>query len=378
MELFVTCATHLESLLEEELRSLGFSDLRQGFRGVYCIVDAFDAVYRINYLSRLASRVLLPLKDFTCRGPEELYRNARSIDWMPYFRKAQTFAIDANVDHPQLRNSLYAAQVVKDAICDQLVEKRGKRPNVETYRPDLQLNLFIRGQKAILSFDTSGDPLHKRGYRQEGSEAPLQETLAAALLKLSDYRAEEVMIDPCAGSGTLLIEAAMIASQTPAGFFRTAYGFQHHPEFNEQAWLKIRNEEDEKKIPLQKGRFYGIELNKNTHRIALANLRATGFFRDVVLESGDFRQHTPKAAYTYLLTNPPYGKRLEDPALLAPLYRSLGDFMRNHMAKPSRGYVLCGNLELTKELGLAAKKRIVLDNGGLEARLLAFDLYSTS
>lgn len=376
MELFVTCSSHLEPLLEQELADLGFTRLRQGFRGVYCEADSFEAVYTINYLSRFASRVLLPLKDFPCRGPEELYRSARAISWLPFFSKAQTFAIDANVDHPLLRNSLYAAQVVKDAICDQLVEKTGRRPNVQTYRPDLQLNLFIRGKQGTLSFDTSGDPLHKRGYRQETSDAPLQETLAAAMLKLADYKAEDVMIDPCAGSGTLLIEAAMLASNTPAGFYRTHYGFQHHPEFNEQAWLKVRNDADSKKVPLKKGHFFGIEVNRNTHRIALANLRASGFYKDVDMQLGDFRDHTPKVPYTFLLTNPPYGKRLEDPEFLAPLYRALGTFMKTHMAKPARGYVLCGNL-LTKEIGLAANKRIILDNGGIEARLLAFDLYDS-
>jgi putative N6-adenine-specific DNA methylase len=375
MELFITCNAHLESLLRQELEELGYTDVREGFRGVNCRVDSLKDVYRINYLSRIASRVLLPLKEFQCRGPEELYRAARSIQWEPYFKKAEHFAIDANVDHPQIRNSLYAAQVVKDAICDQLVEKMGRRPNVQTYRPDLQLNLFIRGGKGTLSFDTSGDPLHKRGYRQESSEAPLQETLGAALLKLSHYNPEEIMIDPCMGSGTLLIEAAMVATKTPAGFFRSKYGFQHHPEFDSTEWLKIRNEADNQKIPLKKGHLFGLDVNKNAVRIAQANLRASGFNKEVEITQGDFRDFEPKTVPNYLLTNPPYGKRLEESTMLAPLYRALGQFMKSKMQKPARGFVLCGSMDLTKEVGLASSKRTVLDNGGIEARLLEFDLY---
>lgn len=374
MELFITCNAHLEPVLQQELEEMGYAEVRPGFRGVYCTINHFSDIYRINYLSRLASRVLLPLKEFTCRGPEELYRAAKSIQWEPYFKKASNFAIDANVDHPEIRNSLFAAQVVKDAICDQLMDKLGRRPNVQTYRPDLQLNLFIRGGKGYLSFDTSGDPLHKRGYRQEASDAPLQETLGAALLKLSAYNPEEVMIDPCAGSGTLLIEAAMLASKTPAGFFRSKYGFQHHPEYNETEWLKIRNEADSLKIPLKKGHLYGLDINRNAVRIAQANLRASGFHKDVEIVQGDFRDYTPKAEFSYLLTNPPYGKRLEESALLAPLYRALGQFMKTKMKKPGRGFVLCEN-ELSKEVGLASSKRIVLDNGGIEVRLLEYDLY---
>jgi putative N6-adenine-specific DNA methylase len=375
MEIFITCSSHLEPLLTEELIELGYPHLRAGFRGVYCQIESFNDLCRINYLSRLASRVLLPLKDFRCRGPEELYRSAKSINWDPFFRKAKTFAIDANVDHPEIRNSLFAAQVVKDAICDQMVDKYGKRPNVETYRPDLQLNLFIRGGMGTLSLDTSGDPLHKRGYRQETSEAPLQETLGAAMIRLSGYKPEMIMIDPCAGSGTLLIEAAMVASKTPAGFYRHHYGFEHHPDFDQESWLKIRNDADSARIPLQKGHFFGVEVNKNAHRIAQANLRAAGFYKDIELTLGDFRDHSPRVVPDFLLTNPPYGKRLEESSMLAPLYRSIGEFMKTKMAKPSTGYVLCGSPDLAKEVGLASKQRIPLDNGGIDARLLGFDLY---
>jgi putative N6-adenine-specific DNA methylase len=375
MRLFVTCSSHLEPYLEQELQELGYSKTRQGFRGVFVDIPSISDIYRINYCLRTASRVLFPLLTFNCRGRDDLYEAGLKIHWFPYFRKAKTFAIDANVDHPKLRNSLFAAQVVKDAICDQLVKEIGKRPSVDTAQPDLQLNLFIREGQGILSLDTSGDALHKRGYRQEGGEAPLRETLAAALLKIGGYRAEDIMIDPCAGSATLLIEAAMMASKTPPGIYRTKWGFFHLLEFSEEEWLKVKIEEDSKRVPLQKGRFFGIELSKNAHRIALTNLRASGFHQAVSLTQGDFKEIEPSVPPTFLITNPPWGRRLDEEESLIPLYRSLGDFMKRKMNKPSKGFILTGSQLLSKEVGLAANKRHVVDNGGIESRLLEFEIY---
>lgn len=375
MRLFVTCSSHLEPLLEQEIHDLGYGKTRIGFRGVYVEVPKISDLYRLNYCLRLASRVLFPLLEFKCQGKEDLYEAALQLKWFPYFRSAKTFAIDANVDHPKLRNSLFAAQVMKDAICDQLVKEIGKRPSVDTSQPDLQLNLFIRQGKGVISLDTSGEALHKRGYRQEGGEAPLRETVAAALLRMGRYGSNEIMIDPCAGSATFLIEAAMIASNTPPGIYRTKWGFFHLLDFSEKEWLEVKIQEDAKRIPLQKGRFFGIELNKNAHRMALGNLKAAGFHQVIQLILGDFRDTEPAIPPTFLITNPPWGRRLEDESSLIPLYRSLGDFMKRKMRKPSKGFILTGSALLAKEVGLAASRRHVVDNGGVDSRLLEFDIY---
>lgn len=374
MELFITCSSHLEELLKAELEELGYS-AKVGFRGVYVNGATERDLYRINYCSRLASRVLLPLLKFPCRNRNDLYKATASIKWMPMLQKAKTIAIDANVESREIRNSLFAAQVVKDAICDQMMEKTGNRPSVDTTNPDVHLNLFIREGRGILSFNTSGASLNKRGYRQEGGEAPLRETLAAALLRMSNYTASEVMIDPCAGSATLLIEAALIASKTPPGIFRKKWGFFHLPNFSEQQWLQVKVEEDSKKIPLEKGRYFGIEINRNTQRLALANLKAAGLHSYVVLVVGDFREYEPQVQPTFLLTNPPYGRRLEEETQLVALYRALGDFMKQKMSKPARGFILTGSQPLSKEVGLAAKRRHIVDNGGVDARLLEFDIF---
>lgn len=375
MNLFVTCQSHLEELLQAELKSLGYSDTKIGFRGVYVNTDSIHAVYKINYCSRLASRVLFPLLKFRCKNRNDLYQATASIDWKPILKNGKTIAIDANVDSREIRNSLFAAQVVKDAICDQAMERTNMRPSVDTANPDVQLNLFLQKDHAVLSLDTSGAPLNKRGYRQEAGEAPIRETLAAALLKIGNYQPDNIMIDPCAGSATFLIEAALIASNTPPGIFRKKWGFFHHPEYREENWLKVKIEEDGKRIPLKKGHFFGVEINKNTHRIALGNLKASGMHPFITISLGDFKEFEPLPAPNFLITNPPYGKRLEEEGHLISLYRALGDFMKRKIAKPGRGFVLSASQALSKEVGLAAKKRHIVDNGGIDARLLEFDIY---
>lgn len=375
MELFVTCAKEIEPLLVQELAELGFPDAVAGFRGARVPNADFNAIYKINYQSRLAGRVLLQIARFRCRDARSLYQAAYNIDWLRYLPKGKTFAIDANVTHPDIRNSLFAAQVVKDAICDQFRERTGERPSVSVRNPGVQLNLFIYGDQGVLSFDTSGITLHKRGYRQETVEAPMQETLAAAILRLAGYRGDEVMYDPCCGSGTLLIEAAMIASHTPPGFLRINWGFQSLPEHSQTAWLAVKAEADSKRTELKKGMFYGTDVNKAAATAAKINLRAAGFHQAVEISNRDFRDFDPPVPPNLIVTNPPHGHRLEQVEQLFPLYRALGDWMKRKSAKPGKGFIFTGSPELAKEVGLAASRRHVLDSGGIDSRLLEFDLY---
>lgn len=360
----------------EELRELGISSLQPGYRGVFVQEWDWSAIYRINYASRLASRVLLPLLKFRCPNRQALYQRASEIDWSLYLKKGWTFAIDANVHHRELKNSLFAAQVVKDAICDQMRHQFGQRPSVQIQNPDVQLNLFIDHQMATISFDTSGEPLHKRGYRQESVEAPLRENLAAALLRLSRYTKEEIFLDPCCGSGTLLIEAALIATQTPPGYLRKQWGFMRHPHYQLEDWVRGRYQLDEQRISLENSHLFGIDQSKQAVRVCQINLRAAGFNRQVEVQQADFRAYQPSIPPTFILTNPPHGRRLGEELYLKALYRALGDFMKEKSAKPGRGYIFTGNMELTKEVGLAASRRHVLNNGGVESRFLEFDLYA--
>lgn len=361
--------------MADELAKLGMTGCTQGYRGVRVPDADLSAIYTINYNSRLAGRVLLVLSHFRCRDARALYGAAMKIDWLRYLPKGKTFAIDANVTHPSLRNSLYAAQVVKDAICDQYRERTGDRPSVSVKTPDVQLNLFIHNDTASLSFDTSGQSLHKRGYRQETVEAPMQETLAAAILKLANYQGDEIVYDPCCGSGTLLIEAALMATHTPPGFLRVQWGFQQLPNHSQDLWLKIKAESDSKRVPLPKGRFFGTDINKKAAMSTKVNLRAAGFHQAIEIVNCDFRDYEPTVPPSFIVANPPHGVRLEHVEQLIPLYRALGDWMKRKSAKPGRGFILTSSPELAKEVGLASTRRHVLDNGGIDSRLLEFDLY---
>ncbi len=375
MELFITCAEGIEPLLKDELTQLGYANLREGFRGVYVGEVDFKAIYHTNYCSRLAMRVLLPLAKFRCLDQRSLYKGASVVNWLELIPKGKTFAIDANVTHRNLRNSLFAAQIVKDAICDQFREQKGTRPNVSPKNPDIQLNLFIREDNATLSFDTSGTPLHKRGYRQESGEAPMQETLAAAILKIAKYSGNDVLCDPCCGSGTILIEAALMASNTAPGYLRQHWGFMYLPDFSSLDWLKVKNETDEKRHPLPKGLLFGCDISKDVVRICRTNLRAAGFNFQVDVQPIDFRDYSPPKLPNLIITNPPHGGRLESPPLLKALYRALGEFLKNKSAKPARGFIFTGNLELAKEVGLKPSQRHILPQSGIDSRLLEFDLY---
>ena len=379
MDLFITCMPGIEMLLGDELAKLGFSDTVTGYGGVRVKESSIEAVYRINYFSRLASRVLLPLSRFRCQDAKALYSGIRRVDWTGYFpsnKPKATFAIDANVSHPMLRNSLFAAQVVKDALCDQLVQKSGWRPSVNLKEPDLQLNLFIQQGSAVISIDTSGQPLHKRGYRQESVEAPMQENLAAALLALAHFEGEEIACDPCCGSGTLLIEAALIASKTPPGFLRKKWGFFNLPDFSEKNWLVFKGEADQRRTALPKKHIFGADLNKQAVHAAKVNLRVAGFHQSVEIAQSDLRDYEPPAPPNFVICNPPYGRRLQDENSLVPLYRALGDFMKRKTSKPAKGYLFTGSLELSKQVGLSAERRHLVNHGGIESRLLEFDLYA--
>jgi putative N6-adenine-specific DNA methylase len=375
-KLFITCSSGLEDLLASEIKSFGYDKVRLGYRGVHVEVPDFDAIMHINYCSRVGGRVLMYLADFICYDQKALYKGASKIDWARYIPSGKTIAIDANVNHKHLRNSLFAAQVVKDAICDQLRELRGTRPDVDVKDPDVQLNLFIHENLAMISFDTSGTPLHKRGYRQEAVDAPLQESLAAAILMIGGYKGTEVLYDPCCGSGTLLIEAALIATNTAPGYLRRQWGFTTLPEFSMADWLKIKGEIDSKRIPLAHDKIFGSDINSTAVYACRLNLRAAGFLKEIEVKNADLRELTPRILPNFAICNPPYGRRLnDDEEYLRKLYRSIGEFMKNQTEKPARGFVLTGNLELAKEVGLAAKRRHVLSNGGIDSRFLEYDLY---
>ncbi len=355
--IFVTCPSNIEPLLAEELKKLGIAS-EPGHRGLF-VEKTMRHVYLINYLSRLATRVLWPLHTFRCRDKVDLYNQSLKINWDEYLTVESTFAIDSNVSHPQLKNSLFAAQILKDAICDQMRKRHGQRPSVDVQRPDTQLNLFIYRGQATVSLDTSLLPLYRRGYRDdESGPAPLQESLAAAILLKAGYTAEDVLFDPCCGSGTFLMEAAMIATNTPAGFFRKVWGFTQMPEFEIEEWLQIKKEANAKRSLLPTKKLFGNDHNPLIVQQLKKSLASLNLPVEITLADVT-KIEAPKEA-TMLVCNPPYGKRI---AVDNSLYAALGSIVKNH--DTMRACLICPEDALIKATHLPFRRAQSLSNGGI-------------
>ncbi len=375
MNIFISCIPGLEPALEKELESLGVKG-QTAYGGVSLTDVTFDQIYDFNLMLRTASRVLISLAKFPCTTKEELYDGACAIEWERYFSKMPTFAIDATVVSHHFNNSLFAAQVVKDAICDVLRKKMGVRPSVETRRPEVQINLYLDSQTASIAFDSSGVPLHERGYRKEQVKAPLRENLAAGLLLLTGYSGSDLLVDPCAGSGTFLLEAAMMATNTPPNILRRRFGFMGHPGYSEKRWLEVRAQWIEKKRDLP-GKILGIERDPASFRLMEENIARAGFAGKITSLQADFRTAQLPFAPTCIITNPPYGKRLSEEKALEGLYQALGQFMKQKSHHPGVGAIFTASAYLTKKIGLKSRQRFSIMNGGMECRLLVYDLFTT-
>jgi len=360
---FVSCAGSLEELLVAELKELGLRGVEQGFRGVY-LPKSVEAVYTVNYASRIATRVLWPLLTFTCPDRETLYKDVRSIDWSAYLDDQDTFSIDANVTpHPTIKNSHFAALVIKDAICDQQRDRFGNRSSINLVNPDLQLNLFLHRGKATLYLDTSGQPLFKRGYRTMGGAAPLQESLAAAVLRLAGYdSSQDVLVDPFAGSGTILVEAAMIATKTAPGFYRKHWGFERLPEFSETAWKACKKSFDDQKTPLASGKIMGADQDPLMVELARKHLEITGFIHSIDVFTRAVAKFRPPVSPTLVVTNPPYGERLERETAL---YQDFSKFLEG--ISPRAVYFL---VPAKCKTPIPSRRIFSCLNGGLEVDLL--------
>jgi putative N6-adenine-specific DNA methylase len=363
--LFISCADHLEALLTEELKGLGLVDLRLGYRGVYA-PNTLENIFKINYLSRLATRVLLPLAQFSCPDTETLYNEAKKIPWLDYLDETKTFAIDANINHPQIRHSLYGAQLIKDAICDVIREKKGVRPSVDVKNPDLQLNLFIQNKKATLSLDTSGAPLYKRGWKEANVEAGLSETLAAAILMHAKYSEREILCDPFCGSGTFLIEAACMATQTPAGFFRKKWGFSHLPSFKIAEWEEFKNHWNQKRRPLESQKIIGSDHDAKAISLCREHLYKTGFEKEVLLLHNPISKLSIPRSPTLVVTDPPFGKRMH---ASTQVYLEFGQFLQTRCPATPWAYLLTSSFHFVKATGRSVLSERPLQHGGLNISL---------
>jgi 23S rRNA (guanine2445-N2)-methyltransferase / 23S rRNA (guanine2069-N7)-methyltransferase len=379
-EFFAACPRHVPDLLAAELRALGLQVSREHPAGV-----SFSATLRDGYLaclaSRTASRVLLTLGTVPLDSVDSMYAAIRAVPWEEHLAPDGTLAIDVVGQGPEwLRHSQFAAQKSKDAIVDRFRETSGTRPSVDLGSPDLRINLSLMRERASLAIDLSGEPLHRRGYRQSGVEAPLKENLAAALLLRCGWpaiaEAGGAFADPMCGSGTLVIEAALLAANVAPGLLRRQFGFERWRQHRPDVWEELRAEAMAQRRPevLTPGRCRGYDRDQQAVRAALANSGRSGVGDNLVFERRDIAQ-CPVAAQSHglVLVNPPYGARLEDGATLEPLYAQLGAKLMECFPGWEAG-VFTGNPPLGRALRLRAYRAHTFFNGPIECRLLRFEL----
>jgi putative N6-adenine-specific DNA methylase len=370
---FATCARGLEPVLADELRALDAAEVEPGRGGVHFAGDS-PLLYRTNLWLRTAIRVLWPIVEMPVTSPEELYDAVYSVDWQRYLTPEHTLAVDANVRDSRITHSKYAALKVKDAICDQFIERVGRRPSVDVEQPMVGLNLHIHRDQAVLSLDSSGESLHKRGYRPILTKAPLNEALAAGLIQLTGWSIDTPFVDPMCGSGTLPIEAAWLALRRPPGLTRRRFGFQGWMDYDVALWTALRDEARQgvrKRLPAA---VVGSDLRRDVVAFASKNARAAGVGHLLPFEPRDVRDVRPPAGPPgTLVCNPPYGERIGEETELLPLYRALGAVLGQHF-RGWRTFVFSGNQGLAQVIDLPVLQRIPLFNGRIPCQLLEFDL----
>ena len=368
----------LEEVLADELRELGAEEVTVGNRAVEFVGD-MRMLYRANYCCRTALAILKPFAEFDANNDQELYDQVYKIRWEKILDCDCTFMIDSTTSGEVFTHSYYAALKTKDAIVDRFRRNFGKRPSIDTEMPDYKFNLHIRDNHVTLLMNASGDSLHKRGYRQGVGVAPINEVLAAGLLKLAGWKCDCNFYDPMCGSGTMLIEAAMMANNIPAQYYRgNKFGFMRWKEFNLGEWKSVKNDEDRKIGSLDfECEIWGNDIDEQVIQQCEKNLEYTKLHHDVMLHIGDFADQEPPEGKTLIVTNPPYGERIKVEDLNA-MYEKLGDTFKQRYGKDCDVWLITSDFEAMKHIGLHPSRKIPVQNGSLDCRFLHFELYDGS
>ena len=357
---------------EAELIELGACRTSAMASGVFFEADR-AALYRINYQARLVSRILAPLAEFACSDPQELHARAKALAWETLFTLEHTFAVFANVRGEAFRHSGYAALCLKDAVADRFRERFGRRPNVDSKTPDLWLGLHVEAGRATVSLDTSGGSLHKRGYRRQSVPAPIQETLAAAMVRWSEWTPDRPLVDPMCGSGTLVCEALMAACQIPAGYLRAGFGFAFLPDYDNSLWAEVKRQADAAIRPLPRNRILAGDLAAQAVAASRTNLARLPHGADVPVRQCDLFDR-PGIEDSVILCNPPYGIRLARQSDLGAWYARLGDFLKQR-CRGATVLIYFGDRSFIKHIGLRPSWKKPLPSGGLDGRLARYDIY---
>lgn len=367
----------LEPVLAQELTELGANDVQIERRAVsFCGDKAL--LYRANLCLRTASRVLVPIANFRAADADAVYAAVKTLDWSQYMTADTTFAIDATVYSETFRNSRFVTYRVKDAIADYWNERAGKRPSVRVTDPDLLINIHISAQRVTVSLDSSGESLHKRGYRVANTEAPINEALAAGMLLMAGWQGQSDFYDPMCGSGTLLIEAALIARNIAPGVFRTSFAFEKWADFDAELWSDIYNDDSQEREFTH--RIYGSDASFYAIQQAAKNVKAAGVQKDIDLrqirlEEIKFPSPLTGNPSPLVMMNPPYGERLASNRDMERLYAAIGTALKHRFAGAT-AWIISSNNEAMKCIGLKPAKRMHLLNGELDCQFNRYDLFA--
>ena len=361
----------MEEILKEELTALGATNCQIGTRAVEFEGD-MAMMYRANYFCRYALRILWQVHEFTFRDNKQFYEQIFKFPAERLMDADNTLAFSVTMSGSMFRTPLFAAQLAKDAVCDRFRDKFDQRPSVDKESPDVQFHIHIYNNHAALFLDSSGESLHKRGYRVSTHPAQISEVVAAAMVKLSGWHGECDLIDPMCGSGTILIEAAMQALNIPAGFFREHYGFERWKNFDHRLWQRVTDEADiHDDVPVN---FYGSDISARFLGMAEANVKAARLSDFIRLFRKAMRDTQPKRTPATLIFNPPYGERL-DMEEIDNFYKEIGDTLKQNYAGCT-AFIISSNMQAIKHIGLHPSKKTPLYNGALECKFLRYDLYA--
>lgn len=364
----------LEAVLAEELQELGAEAVEPLIRAVG-FEGGQELMYRANLELRTALRILTPIHSFRCKTEKELYQGVKEFDWRPFLSPSDTLAVEGVVHSNYFNHSHYVALKTKDAIVDQLREHFGQRPSVDLKSPSLLINVHIREDECSISLDSSGEPLFKRGYREQTGPAPLNEVLAAGMLRLAGYTGQQSFVDPMCGSGTLPIEAALIATQTPSQWHRRQFGFLKWKDFDADIWEQVRQQAWEKRktdIPL----IFGSDSHPNAVRMAQGNAAKAGL-ENLIRFKKAWMDECPMPHETGIaILNPPYNERMEVEEI-EKLYKMIGATLK-HRFSGFQAWVLSSNEKAMHAIGLRPSRRIALLNGAIPCKFLKFELYEGS
>ena len=361
----------LEEVLAKELTELGANNIEIQRRAVRCTGDQ-TLLYKANFRLRTASRILVPIATFKANNPDEVYAEVKSLDWSQYMDVNTTFSIDSTVFSDDFRHSKFVAYRVKDAIADHFNEQFQKRPSVRLTNPDLSINIHIAQNHCTLSLDSSGESLHKRGYRSDQTEAPLNEALAAGMILLTGWDGDCDFIDPMCGSGTLLIEAALIALNIPPGVYRSSFSFEKWKDFDEELFDTIYNDDSVERPFTHK--IIGSDISLRAIKIAEANIKSAGLSKYIHVETKPMQECEAPTEKALVLFNPPYGERLITEDLIG-LYEMMGSTLKHKFAG-NTAWIISSNRECMERIGLKPSKRISLLNGALPCEFRRYDLFS--